>query len=500
MLKDIKSSAKHSIVYAFGNMGSKVVGFLLIPFYTNPDLLSTSDYGALAVLEATLQVLVGVLAFAMASSLSRWYWDKNHVKDQKSIFFTTLSFLSVVIIPTSLFLCLISDNLSLLLFKNVDFSLLVKLTILTSAVQIVNNLTLTLLKLKSQSVLFVVLQITKFVGFLLLVLFGLKYRGLGLLGVWEAYLLVEIIIFLVLIPIVIKNCKIKFHFQLLKEMLSYGMPLMLASLSGVILTVTDRYMLNSMKGLEKTAVYSVGYRIANTLKVVITSSLGVAIMPIKMKKMGEVGSEIFYAKVQKYSAFIFAIALLGLSLFALEILKIITGSAIYWQAHSIIAIVGFALLFGQLKNDALIGLTITKKTKITGILIFITSVINIGLNMLLIPLFDIYGAALATLISQLFFCAILYITVQKVYFIPYEMRNTFVMIVLLAIFIYVGIRVSDFGLLIRIIIKVTLLISYPFVLALFKYYDSNEKKNIKQLFDAWRKPAKLKENLKRFLR
>jgi len=499
MLKDIKKTAKHSIVYAIGNMGIKIVGFFLIPFYTNPQLLSTSEYGALAVLEATMQVLVGVLSFSMVGSLSRWYWDKDYVNQQKSIFFTSLSFLIVVIVPTVFGLSYFSDHFSNLIFESANFSFLIKLTIYTAGIQIVNNLTLTLLKLKSNSVFFVCIQIGKFVGLLALIIWGLKYRGIGLLGVWQAYIIVESLVFIMLIPVILKNSYFKIQLKVLREMLSYGMPLMLASLSGVLLSVTDRYMLNSMQGLDKTAIYSVGFRIANTLKVVVTASLAVALLPLRMQKIGKEGSGRFYAKVMKYSSFLFSIALLILSLFSLEILKVITGSSIYWQAHGVVAIVAFALLFGQLKNDALIGITIMKRTKITATLVFVTSILNIALNILLIPIWDFYGAAFATLISQLFFFIAVYIAAQKIYYIPYELRNTIVLIALLIIFIIIGLGVSDFDIKIRLTIKVILLIIYPFALSLLNFYDKTELEMIKQLYNTWRRLGNLKGNLKRFL-
>ncbi|MDA3892344.1 MAG: oligosaccharide flippase family protein [Salinivirgaceae bacterium] len=491
--------AKHSIVYAIGNLGAKFIGLLLIPLYTNPNLLSTEDYGVLAVLEASLQLLVGILSFSIASSFSRWYWDKDYVNQQKSIFFTSLLFLILIIIPTVFALSYFSNQFSQILFNSINFALLIKLTICTAGIQVLNNFTLTLLRLKSKSVLSTGVQIFKFLGLLLLIIWGLKYKGLGLIAIWQAYLIVESLIVIILLPVIVMNSFVKIQFAILKDMLSYGLPLMLASLSGVILAVTDRYMLNSMQGLERTAIYSVGYKISNTLKMLITSSLSLALLPLQMKKIGTVGSEAFFSKVMKYSSFLFAVALLGLSLFSLEVLKLVTGSAIYWEAYGVVAIISFAWLFGQLKSNALIGITIMKRTKITGLLIFITSMLNIGLNMFLIPIWDIYGAAFATLISQIFFFISVYIAAQRIHYIPYELRNTIVLIAILAIYVIVGFAISELDILVRLGIKALLLISYPVVLYFFNYFDIMEKKNIKQLIDTWRKPGKFKENLNRFL-
>lgn len=499
MLNDIKKTARHSMLYALGNMGVKVVGFLLIPLYTNPELLSTSQYGAFAILEATLQLLVGVLAFAMPPSLARWYWQKEYEKDQKSIFFTTLLFLWLIIIPAILILVYFSDGISDLIFSTKEYANLIILTIIASGAQVLNNHVFTLLRLRSKSVQGVVVQTIKFLGLLFLVYWGLKYNQGGLEAIIQSYLYVEIGVLFIFIPVMFQNSKAKIHFKVLREMISYGFPLMLASTSGVLLMVTDRYMLNSMEGLEKTAIYSVGTRIARTLKIIVTSSLTLGLLPLQMKKIGTKGSERFFSKSMKYSSFLFSVALLFLSLFSLEILKVITGDDIYWQAHGIVAIISFSLLFGQLKNDSLMGITIEKKTKITGSLIIITSLINIGLNLVLIPILDIYGAAFATLISQLFFFITIYIAAQRSHYIPYELKKVVGMIVVLFLFVGVGLLITDLNSLYRLSIKSLLFICFPFSLLLFGYYDAIEKERIAQLFKAWRNPRKIKENLQRFI-
>lgn len=499
MLKDIKSTAKHSFIYAIGNMGVKVVGFILLPFYTNPNLLSTSDYGAMAVLEATMNMLIVMLSFSMSAGISRWYWDKEYKNDQKSIFFTSLFFLLIVLSPSIVALVLFAPVFSQLIFSSSNYIVVLQLTIVTAGIQIVNNLTLTLIRLNSKSLLNVIVQITKFVSLLFLIIWELKYKQAGLLGVWRSFLIVELLSLLILVPIIIKNCQLKFQYAVLKSMLKYGLPLMLASISGVLLAVTDRYMLNSLKGLSDTAIYSVGLRMANTLKVLISSSLTLALLPLQMKKIGTEGNQMFYAKIMKYSSFIFSVSLLFLSLFSLEILKVITGSSVYWEAHKIVAIISFALLFGQLKNNAIIGITIKKKTKITGLLLFVTSLINILLNSIFIPLFDIVGAALATLCSQMFFFVAIYKSSQKIYHIPYEMKKILIQLIILAIFVFIGLILTELTLGIRLGLKMILFVTFPFVLRFFNFYDEIELKRIADLFNAWNRPRKLSENFKRFL-
>jgi O-antigen/teichoic acid export membrane protein len=52
-------------------------------------------------------------------------------------------------------------------------------------------------------------------------------------------------------------------------MLAFSMPLLLSTVTGVILTVTDRYVLGKMTGLNDVGTYSLGYKLANTIRFLI---------------------------------------------------------------------------------------------------------------------------------------------------------------------------------------------------------------------------------------
>src|SRR6056297_224965 len=99
MLQDIKNASKHSFVYSIGNISLKLLGLILIPYYTNEAYLSHEAFGALALLEATMQLASGLFGLALAHGLKRWFWDNKYINKQKEIFFTAFSSLLVIIIP-----------------------------------------------------------------------------------------------------------------------------------------------------------------------------------------------------------------------------------------------------------------------------------------------------------------------------------------------------------------------------------------------------------------
>ena len=168
----------------------------------------------------------------------------------------------------------------------------------------------------------------------------------------------------------------------------------------------------------------------------------------------------------------------------------------YWVAYKIIPILSFSFLFGLLKDVSLTGLQIQKRTKIIGLLMTIIALLNLGLNILLIPKFHIYGAAVATLISQIIFFVVIYIIAQKIYFIPYELKKVFLMILIGLILFFVSILFNPLHIILRCIVKSALIAAFPLLLYYFNFYEEIEIQRIKEFWQKWNNPFTWLKNLK----
>ncbi len=468
MIGDIKKTFRKSAIYALGNMSTKLIGLILIPLYTNQSYLTVNEYGALSILEITSHVLVALLSLTLSQSLSRWYWDAKYSARQKSIFFTcmlTLTVVSVIALSAGM---LLSPNISNLLFRQAEYAYIIKLLLINSVLQILITNIQTLLKLQSKALYYSLVSILKLTITLILTIYFIVGLGKKLDGIFEAQIIGSSIALIVLIPYSLRNSRMKIESRILIQMLDYSWPLMLASISGVFFSVIDRYSLNYLEGLEKVGVYTLGYKISSALKVIVITSIQLALSPLLMKKMNEPDHKSYYAKVMTYFSIILMFCVIGVSLFSLEVIKVAARDIIYWESASIVAILSFSFFFSMLKDSSFIGLQIVKRTKIAGLLITVSSLINLGLNILLIPWFSIYGAAIATLLSQLIFFIMIYTSAQKYYRIPYELKIVFSQLLAGIIIVSLGFFVNDLSIGPRLIIKVLLLGAYPGYLYLSK--------------------------------
>src|ERR1035437_3630578 len=207
MLKSIKTSFKDTIIYGLGNVAIKIVGLVLIPIYTNQKFFSTDQFGVLTILEISATVLTAMLASGLPQSLTRWFWYKDN---QKGIFFMSLSTQVIVSVIFCLTLIPLSGSLSLMIFSKPDWARVITLVILASAIQSLNNVINTLMRLQSRSVLYSITNLLKLIVVLSLTLYFILSKKMGLEGIYLAQVIGNGLIVLLLIGYIIKNSRVFF--------------------------------------------------------------------------------------------------------------------------------------------------------------------------------------------------------------------------------------------------------------------------------------------------
>lgn len=497
MLDNLRQTIKHSFVYSLGNLATKIIGLILIPIYTNENYLTTTDYGVFGIMEVLSQLLIAMMGFAIYSGFSRWYWDKEHVNNQKSLYFTSsvaVLFISTIFIFSGSFSAKFISNI---IFYTDSYTQLIITVFIASFIQANFVLPLTLMKLQSKSGLYSIVNIIKLTITLIFTIYFVVILKKGIIGIYWGQVIGGVVSFLFTLRYIFKNITLSFNKKVAVEIFNYSFPLMFTSTVATLLSAFDRFSLNYLSTLENVGIYSLGFKIANTIKVFVTSSVIMALNPIRLKKINDPNNGRFYSKVLTYFSFGLMIVALFFSMFSYEIIDIFATSNFYLPASKIVPIIALGLFFSMMKNNVNIGLIIEKKTKILGALVVVTALVNLGLNILMIPLWGIIGAAIATLLSQVLYFALVYYFAQKTFWIPYELKKIST-ILLTGISLYtISLFTMTPYLLINSIIKLFLIATFPFILFLFNFYEKREIYAIQGFWKKWHNPASWKNNLKK---
>ncbi|MDX9777910.1 MAG: flippase [bacterium] len=494
MLGNIKKTAKHSFIYSIANATNKLVGFILIPLYTSS--FSVAVYGLLALFDTVADFLLTFSSFGIMEALNRWYWDKKTKGKQRKMFFTVLVF---TIISSLVFIVLVYFIFSH--FKQQIFGLPVSgRTLLLFLGSVFSNILLQriliLFRIQQKAIenmAFNVLRMVLVLGLTIYFIIGLQW---GIDSVFVSRLIGQLITLIILIPQIIKNCEFRFNMPILKEMLSYSWPLALSASLGLIFTFSDRWMLQGMRSLDDVGNYSLAYRISNIIRVVLVHSFVQAFIPIYFRKMDNKQDFRFFSKSATYFSLLLTMTGMIIVLFSKEIIHLLARNAEYYASVDILPYLILSVIFSGLLQIIVLPFNKYKKTKLMSLISISSGLVNIGLNILLIPRMGGIGAAIATAITQLMMLVTYFILNKRIVDFDFETGKIVLLFTFGAFFVFIGMQTTDLPLWFSIPAKLLLVAVFPVILKLFGFYEDIELLRIRQSWKKWRNPLRWKEHLK----
>ncbi len=391
----------------------------------------------------------------------------------------------------------LATPISSLFFKPSQFTIYFKLCFYIIFLRIINNLFLSVLRAKEKSVFYATANIIKIAIILGFNIYFVAFAKIGVKGILYSYLIGDGILFLILFPNMISEMIPKFDSKILRSALSFGFPLIFASLAGMLLNMGDRYILKLLVDYKEVGLYNLGYRIAGVLNVFLMRSFTLSLLPIAYKMYGKEGDKRYYSKMQTYFVFVLFWAGLGLALFGKEIIKVLALNPDYWSAYQVVPYIIFAYIFGGARSVVSLGLYLKRKTNFIAYNTIGAAVLNIGLNFLLIPKYKMMGAAVATIISFVTLYFVTYFVANRFYKIPFENMKLVKMLILAIVLFFLSTLTTNLNILPRILIKVAMLISYPLILYPMNFYEPIEIIRLKGAFRKWSNIRNFAENVKK---
>lgn len=198
--------------------------------------------------------------------------------------------------------------------------------------------------------------------------------------------------------------------QMIKFMVRFEGPLVIHSLSYLILSQADRIMIQKMVGSDEAAFYSVAYNLA-VVVMLLQTSVNEALSPWRFQMLEEKQ----YAKIKKVSnqlLIVFGAAILVYVLVAPEILKILF-TADYYEAVWCIPPIAISIFFMFLYSMFVNVEEYYEKTNYVTIVSLICGLINVALNYICIQIFGYIACGYTTLASYILFAVGHYYFMKK---------------------------------------------------------------------------------------
>lgn len=480
MLDKLKHTFKHSAVYSISNVLTKAAGIILIPIYT--DYFKPEEYGDLGLLIITITIISQVLAAGQGLALLRYNNDITYKDNKNKIFFTLSISLLILVILFTITAELITPYIAQRTSNPLKFNELLRITTYIISFTVLNILFLNKLRGDERSIAYSTIGVIKLLLTLVTTIVLIVYFNQNIEAVLYGQLAGELLNFIIIIPMLIKNMEFKFYGKIIPDSIKFGLPLIFSALAMNLLNGSDRYVLKYLSGASQLGLYELAYKFSGIINMFLIMPFSLTLLPVAYKYYRTEGDKRFYSKLMTYLAFILIWAALFLSLTGKELIEIFSSSAEYYPAYTVVPLINLSYVFFGLSMVSSLGMYLTGNTKSVAYINLLAAALNIVLNFILIPQMGMMGAAINTLIAFIVLVALTYIISNKYYKIEYEIGKILLIITIATLIYFVCIPLNKLNIYLSLSLKVIISLTFPFILLPFKFYEINELVTIKKIF------------------
>ncbi len=441
MRKELAALSKETLIYGTSTVIGRFLNFLLVPFYVNV-LHSTSEYGISSVLYTWIAFLNVIYPLGLEGAYFRYAArgesDLRDHRQENFLFSGSFNLIVLVTAVLTLILFVLAPTLAHPLFfdPKLDIALmlpmLIRIVRYSSFILLFDALTalpFADLRLEHQAKRFASIKLTTIVVTLVLNFVLILGFHFGVEGIFIANLIASALQFLLLLPTIIAKWQPVLNRESLTKMLPFGLTNVPAYIGAMMVQVIDRPIVQMYLGLGAVGVYQANYRMG-FIMMVFVSLFEYAWRPFFMRqhKTDDAKARLLFARIFTYFLLIAGGAFLLLSFFLPYILSTpIFGRQLlrndYLSGMNIIPVILFAYIFQGMYTNFIAGIYIKERNKVLPLITGIGAVVNIIVNILLIPVLGIMGAALATLAAYAVMAYAIYLPSKKAYPVPYEWKR-----------------------------------------------------------------------------
>ena len=441
----IKQLAGQTAVYGLGIVVPRLLNYLLLtPFYTR--IFDKAEYGIYTEFYAYIIILMVVLTYGMETGFFR-FADKEH--NQKNVYRSALVALSVSSVIFIAITIIFSDGFARALDypANPEYIWWIGMIV---GLDSFASIPFAKLRLENRAIKYAIIRI-----FEVLVNIGANWFFLFFcpnhtesswittvydptIGIGYVFIsnLISVLVKVLLLSKEIFFEKGVYEFALMKKMLKYSFPLLIAGLAGTVNEVIDRVLLkylipSAQNPMEQLGVYGASVKLA-VLMTLFIQMFRYAAEPFFFSKKDEVNARDIYAQVMKYFVF-FGMAIFLFVMLFMDVFILFIGPD-FREGASIIPIVLMANLFMGIFYNLSIWYKLSNKTIWGAYLVIFGATVTFIVNYIFIPQYGYYASSWGRFISYMLMIIVSFLIGQKFYRINYQLKQILGIVVLSLLF------------------------------------------------------------------
>lgn len=440
----IRELFSDTLVYGISSVVARFINYLLVPFYTK--FFDPAEYGIIGLIYGAIIFLNVLFQFGMESAYLRYAADRIISKD---VFKT----LQLMLLGAASVLALLFWLLSPLLMPlmsidpTTQYLFLMMLGILwldaLSAVPFAE------LRLIRRSWAFAIIRLNSVIINVGLNLYLIVVLGWGIEAILIANLIASGVTAVVLFFFTFRQLRGSWNRAVLKKSLYFGIPYIPAGIGYAVNEVLDRFFLNQMSQAdiariyggeftseEITGIYNACYKLA-VFMLLTVQMFRMAWQPFFMRHAKSENVDKTFADVFLLYNLAAAVIFLAVGMFAVQIVQIriplLDGTLIdsrYWMGLSIVPYLLLAYWFQGWFVNFTAGIFIAEQTRKLPMITLAGAAVTVTLNVLLVPLLGMQGAAIATLVCYAAMSLMILYYSRRYLPVPYQIGKAGLMMII----------------------------------------------------------------------
>jgi O-antigen/teichoic acid export membrane protein len=473
MLERLKELLRHSAIYGLGSIVARVLGVLLLPLYTR--YLSPADYGLIETLVALSAVLAALVAQGMKSAFFRFYFDSDD--EERRLLVVRTAFWYVLAASTAVLVvgAALAQPISWLLFGTDEHAGLVVAAFVGLWAAMNYEQMTSLFRVEQRSTAYVAATLSNVAVTIAATVLLVVAFDQGPLGVIVGNFTGTLVIYAALLVQARHRLGLQFDRKLYRAMNRFGLPLVPSALALWLTNFSDRFFLVKLADPHEVGLYSIGVRIASAILLLLTA-FRMAWPAFAYSIEDDREAQRTYSFVLTYVVFVTCWLALALGLLAPWLVRLITTEPFY-PAQDVVALLSFgAAAFGAYVVVQ-IGTGRARRTGTNWLVTGVAAVVNVALNLALIPSFGRVGAAVATAAAYTILFLAMAWRANRVFPVAYQWRRVGTLAGAA-----VGLTVLGKTLDAPLALALALVALYPLVLAVLGFYLPAERRRLRRLF------------------
>lgn len=236
--------------------------------------------------------------------------------------------------------------------------------------------------------------------------------------IFIANLIASFLTFVLFLP-VLRRFKLGIDKSLLKKMLAYGIPIMIAGLAYATNENLDKLLIGRLLDKETMGVYAAVYKIGVLMSLYVTAfRLGAEPYFFSQHKADNAKEQ--YAHILLWFTILGAVYMVAVMAFLDIIVHLLIGQTVYLKALNIVPVILTAYLLFGIYNNLSVWYKLTDRTRYAMFLSITGAIITIVFNIVMIPKIGYMASAWATLAAYGTMSILSYLLGRKYYKVPYE--------------------------------------------------------------------------------